>query len=668
MSKFLYTHHSFNNGELNPRLLGRTDLKEYFSSGKEVTNFVVSPQGGLNEVLGTYYLGNSSILGRDAYFTWNEKYIFWNYNSLFELKLQSGALGDSFYIDSVSLSISNAPANINLFVYGTHVAINDTLFVTDKNGIVEPLVYYFTGGVLTLSSFSHWASVVNATTLSNVQARIRSIGYSPVNIDASKQLTFSAGNICTATYDAFEEGMVGKYIIVGISGTEDAAVEIVSYTSPSEVVVSAAEGSVSLVSYTLFRLPLWYSGNAPKGVSFFQNRLMFFNTPKKFDVIWNSITNNLAQFSQFEQDTDIGGAAPFQLQPASIDASPILWVVPERYVTMGTTKEEYIVSMNNGVYDNDNATIQSVSKYGSRDIGLAFRAQSSTFFVERGGETIREMTFSEENGGYVTRNLSIIGPDIGKIKNAFYDYSSRRIYITNGADELYICNIDTSAGLLGFSEVSYLDSVVGTLEWDGDSFLTNGDSIIQINNETTLVNLFGKGVSRCADFYDVGDGSYDFKLPNSYVSPAPSTIQVYTGTSWEDKAVLTASGHIAFPDGTKYFNAPSSYEGIIRTSAKDLSRIETTPIQQGSQIGDAQISLQRVDKVGVRVYDTKEGFKVGTNPTSLEVPNFTGTYSGVVTLNPSGIPEEDHTIIIENASENPLTLLSISMRGLGQEG
>lgn len=666
MSRFLYTHHNFNNGELNPRLLGQTNVKEYFNSGKTVKNFVISPNGGLDEVIGTTFLNTYSSIGEDAKFTYGGKFVFFSPFDIYRIVDSTSSGGESQILSPISITTASPLSNIDDLVYGTHVYINKTLFVTDKNGAVEPIVYYYEGDLLTVSSFTVWAGKANNQAFNTENAMLRSGIYSPLNGYEARRITYASGTVTTA-FSAFTSGMVGKYIIVRTGSSTDVVLKITAFTNSSTVSTTAIVGSLSNTTYTAYKLPLMYQGNTPKGVSFYQNRLIFFNTPNSPDIIFNSVTNNLAQFEELAQDTSAGAAAPFQIQPASTDSSSIAWVIPDRTLSFGSEAQEYIVSNADGVYSNSTTSVSPISKYGSAGVGLAVKAQSSTYFIERDGATLREMFYSEENGGYSTRNLSKLGTYTGSISKMIYDYASRRLYLTTDIG-LVCVSIDQTLNTVGFSRVDHLLSVCGQLNTQFGTMVTDGRSLLRIKSESDHSSLFCKDLYLSADPYIVSASEYHHIVPDNYfVTFVGASVYYWNGTSWVSTPVITASGHPLYSDGIRYISVPTAYLQMARSVTRYESIVETTPIQAGAQLGDSQGALKRVDRVFVRVLETSQGFKVGTTDTSMETAEITGEYTGIVVVNPEGTPEYDHIIRITNTSNNPVTILSISARGLTEE-
>lgn len=682
MAKFLSTLNSLSNGELNPRLLGRTDIKEYFSSAKEMTNFSISPDGGTNQLRGYVWLSRESTTGAFD-FTFQEKFaVLFNDSDITLAEVKQDSASKAHYLDKTTLG-GTLPSNYDSsFTYGTHVSINDTVIVTDQRGIVEPIVIRKINGVWENQTWTKYAEQVGALADTVTQRAWKSRPMSNFILDTENTLSLS-GTTLTSTFDTFVSGMVGSYITLS-DGATDYVVKIDSFTSSTEVEVSDVEGSAPDGTYELYKLPVWYDGSWPKIVNYFQGRLLFANTESDFDKIWNSVAGNLVSMALPLTGATASDSDAFLIQPDTNNATPISWIVVERYITSGTHTAEYVITPQDGIYSSSNSNISEVSRYGSSETtGLAFRAQSSTYFVERDNKTIRELSFSEENGGYVSRNVGLLGPEVSPINRIAYDYPNKRIYVgtSNG---VYMLTIDTSSGILGWSTLSERGTMSGVLSINGDIlllfkkhldfdssaivFYTESD-IAQHLDGSDSYQPIGNEITNISTPLASGD---DYPLPrNDYTVAAPGqTMYIFDPNNlvWKETTLFIASGHPTFINGTLYVTEGDFAPQIICKNIEQTAVLETTPIQQGSPIGDAQIAFQRADKLGIRLYKTRQGFTCGTTETSLEEVSLDGEFTGIKQLSPGGCPEYDHSVIIKNESIWPMVLLSISVRGLASEG
>lgn len=699
MAKFTYAHYSFSNGELNPRLMGRTDIKEYFNAAKEMRGFIVDSNGTANEVAGSRLLyeppvgylpiltttrnpfkGTPYIPEVDWYdpITWtvfigDTSSVAFYHSAIIITKTDDDGTTTSWNVLGGSLT-----KNRLSFIYGTHIVINDTIFITDKRGINPPLVIYSKLGseFWFINEFSVWCSEINTVVATTALRLFYSSPFTPFNTDTSIILTVSGGNTITATEGIFTSDMVGSHIEI-YTGTSSRLVQIDTLINMFTVTFVAVGTIVANGNYSIFKKSVWYSKNYPKVVTTFQERLIFANSSGNENYLFISEAGNLAIFTKTKEETPstIPDSYPFDLPLYSIDSSPIYWVLSERYLSVGTETEEFIVSGTDGTFGPENRSAISVSKYGSHDIGLAVRAQSSSYFVVRGGAELRELSFSEENGGYSSRSLSVLGPEMSDLNRLQYDYKNKRIYLEQISESLLSCTVDNSSKVVAWSDLVLEEYVVGfgasneVIKWNGTYLLSQLEA--NVKTETGSVPTYIEHEIVRPEVEDVGViggvPSYYVKVPASYlVLETGQSIMFLDQSGVRSIPSITATGM-----GDYYVHVPSAGSDYVRYVYKTRpfnSRIVTTPIQQGSRIGDSQIALQRLDLVTVRYYKSYGSPHVGLSETSLEKETIVGPLTGVKKYNPSGTPEMDHSIYIENRSDRPVTILSISCRGTGEEG
>lgn len=699
--KFTYTHNSFSNGELNPRLMGRTDIKEYFNSAKEVKGFLVENNGTVNEVSGSNFLyeptdGQKPILTitRNPFrgtsyipeIEWNDP-VTW---TVFLGDTSSVVLYHSAITitrtkqngDTTSWSVTGGSATLSRdsFIYGTYIVINDTIFITDKRGINPPLVIYtqIGNGSWIINDFTTWCSQINTAIATTDLREFYSSPFTEFNTDTSFILAVSAGTTITATEAIFSDGMIGSHIEI-YTGAASRLVKITGYTNPFVITFTAVGTLVANGNYSIFRRSIWYTNNYPKVVSTFQERLIFSNSSNRENYMFMSEAGNLAIFTKTKEETpsDIPPSYPFDLPLYSIDSSPIYWVLSERYLSVGTGTEEFIVNGTDGIFGPANRSAISTSKYGSHDIGLAVRAQSSSYFVVKGGGELRELSFSEENGGYLSRSLSVLGPEMININRVEYDYKNKRLYLEQVGGSLLSCTVDNSSKVVAWSDLVLEEYVVGfgaseeVIKWNGKYLIGQVENTVRpvsgVQPSTYIEHERIRAVVGDDEGVIGGVPSYYVRVPASYLD-----LEVGQEIMFVDQSGVRIVPSITATGGGDYYvHVPSAGSDFARAVYKTRpfnSRIVTTPIQQGSKIGDSQIALQRVDLVLVRYYMSYGSPHVGLSETSLEREDITGPFTGVKKYTPAGTPEIDHSVLIENRSDRPVSILSISCRGLGEEG
>ena len=95
--------------------------------------------------------------------------------------------------------------------------------------------------------------------------------------------------------------------------------------------------------------------------------------------------------------------------------------------------------------------------------------------------------------------------------------------------------------------------------------------------------------------------------------------------------------------------------------------IATSPLEAGQQWGSAQLGMKRVDRAGIRFYNTRS-FKLSTDGYNSEEILFDEPTTGRKELEVTGSPEIDHSIHIQNDKAEGCYISSLVLRGLSNDG
>ena len=117
---------------------------------------------------------------------------------------------------------------------------------------------------------------------------------------------------------------------------------------------------------------------------------------------------------------------------------------------------------------------------------------------------------------------------------------------------------------------------------------------------------------------------------------------------------------------------PSAATEVI-AGMKYKAKIKTMPIDEGGTIGDSVGTVKRIDELGIRFYNTVDA-KFGTHfedgagfdSESIEFDNTGKMYDGMKTVklqNGWSGDDGDYSILIEQESPTPLTVLSLTYKG-----
>ena len=688
MAKYLYTQNSFSSGQLNERLSGREELKEYAQGAKELTNVVPIDQGGLTCSLGNYYIGSLST-GQSIDFAVD------NFCFSVGKGVNTGSVVEAFQLDQVTQrrlepwtvdvksTFTNEDFNIR---YGEHVALGDLVIITDKNSDFEPLLLVKRPTSFELWKYWDYAAEIESTGSGDEHEKVRACPFMPTNQDNKAIMQVQGGDTLVCAKEVFPAGFDKGYVrVVTNTGTgEEAVFKVTDYSSASVLNVELVTGNfVNNTDYTFWALSAWGGGDMgwPSLVSFYQDRILFGSTHKSPDTIWNSNVGNLflmmvprtALDQGFKYFGAVQASDAFDITPSVGQISKLRWIVTERYITCGSERAEFILQGIDGSYSATNSSIVSPTGFGAGLASIGFRAQDATFFVERGNKALRELSFSEENGGYTSRLISLLGPDTESISSVDYSYDTSRIYMADGTNNIYVCTLEKGSGILAWSILKVPETVTEVVvvkDGAGNDTLVYTSS----NNEVHLISFYDEDSSgpdaeiicavRKAQNFSVLDTPTHYTFPTGYGVDGEEVNYITDTGETGIETLTTANGYPAILK-------PSGSQSVIVYKEPLTSRIKTLPYLAGSLFGSPQLALKRNDDTLFRFYKSYAGVKAGHSTTGLktiEIDDSQGAYTGHVRQNLIGTPEIDHSVIIENTTIKPFSLVSISTRGLTQEG
>lgn len=201
---------------------------------------------------------------------------------------------------------------------------------------------------------------------------------------------------------------VGKYVrvwggvilITGVSsGTVATGRIIVEPTS----IAGAIPGSWSL------EIAEWSATRKyPRTVGFYDQRLMFAGAPQEPDALVGSRT---AQFKNFHRGSNDADAIRYVLSAGQVNV--IEWISAQRDLIVGTSGAEYKVSGGlNEPLTPTNILAKPETSWGSESI-MPVRADRATIFVQKGGKTLRSISYNFDVDGYVSEDLMLLACSIG---------------------------------------------------------------------------------------------------------------------------------------------------------------------------------------------------------------------------------------------------------------
>jgi hypothetical protein len=230
------------------------------------------------------------------------------------------------------------------------------------------------------------------------------VGNKDRNITASGNVdggTVMRINIESGNGEEASDAAVPRFVLESADPSHSALVVVTGYTSPTVVTVDIKRAAFSTAATRYWNEGAWsaYRGY-PRTVAIHQQRLLFAGTEKQPQVLWGSVIGDLRNFENGVLD-DMG----FTYQIAAQESNPILWMVSQNGLVIGTQGEEWIASAENAAITPSNIQIDRQSRNGSEPVQPVL-AESAILYVQRGGLNVREYVFAFEKQVYVSPILT----------------------------------------------------------------------------------------------------------------------------------------------------------------------------------------------------------------------------------------------------------------------
>ena len=143
----------------------------------------------------------------------------------------------------------------------------------------------------------------------------------------------------------------------------------------------------------------------PAAIAFHEQRMIVGKRRK----VWASKVGYIHSFVQDASDASYG----YSYQFASDVLEEIRWIVTQNHnIILGTGYGEWLMTGGNQPISNANVYVDRTSAHGSTDVA-AVLANESVVFVQKGGQRLREFMYSEERGGYISPDLTLLADHIG---------------------------------------------------------------------------------------------------------------------------------------------------------------------------------------------------------------------------------------------------------------
>lgn len=611
---------NFTSGELDPRLLGRSDLRSQENGAARLQNVFVETTGGVRRRSGMAYLATAAGRGRLATFEPSSggTYLF----VFSDLQLD-------IFEDDTLLSTLTAPwteddvKQISWAQFGDSVLVThpdhppqQVLKVSDINWIIDDLKFSTKVSGLTCQPFAKFAA--------------DDVTLTPIETSGTVTLT--------ASDDVFVAEHLGTVFRFGTDQVQ--LTNIVSSTSAQGTILSGATLASTNETTDWDEQAFSDARGWPIALSFHQNRMVIGGSRDLPNGLWLSRSG---RFFDFEVGADPDNGIAFRL--AANDAPVIRALRSGRHLQIFTSIGEWIVT--GDPLTPLNIQVRQQSRIGSpadRQVPPQ-DVDGATLFAARNGREIREFLFTDTEQAYQAPDLALLARHLvlDPIDQAF-DRRRRLFLIVMADGSMATIGIYRNADIVAWSEQTTDGTILSVVATDTRTFLlverANGIFIEEMTDDL---------------FVDAG-------LQLSEAAPTTvwsgldhlegQTVTVLTDSASVESAVVIA-GDITLATPASDIAVGLSYTHIV----------EPLPPASSSTSGRTQEPLYRPIRLMLRVLETSSlRVDTGNGPRDLLFPTSSAPtpFTGDQVLRALGWRRgvDEPPWRIEQSTPLPFTLLS----------
>ena len=458
-------------------------------------------------------------------------------------------------------------------------------------------------------------------------------------------------------------------------------VKITSFTSATSVdaTVQTDDGGVSVLPHQVVgssnATTRWSLGafggdqGFPRALAFYEERLFFAGTTGQPQTIFGSVSADFENHTPGTEDD-----AAINVTIASDKVNVIKHMMQGRFLQIMTTSAEFTMSGGgNAVLSPTNVNVLRETTFGTSDI-TPLRAASSTIFIQKGQEKVKEITFSEAQDGLTGVELSILADHItrGGVTDMVWQQEP----------ELVIWFVHSDGRLIGLT----YDRANGAVGWHthplgGTNPIVESIASIPSGAEDQVYISVKRRIDG-ADYRHI-----EYLKPINFGDDVEDAFFVDSGLTYSGSATTTISGinHLEgeevaiLADGATHANKTVTdgkitldrSASVVHLGYNYTSLVETLRLEAGGNDGTSQGNIKRIHSVTSRFLNTV-GAEVGPDINNLDripfrnssmamntaVPLFTGDKE--ISF-PSGY-DNDARVVIRQNQPLPMTVLAIIRR------
>jgi len=527
---------SFAGGEVSPEMFGRIDDVKYQTGAARMRNFIALPHGPATNRPGFAFVNEVKTSAKRT------RLIPFTYSTTQTMVLEFGdgyvrfhTQGGTLLSLGVPYEVTTPYAEADLFDIH-YVQSADVLTLVHPNYAPRELRRIAsTNWTLTTISFTpDLAAPAGVTATATVGAGATTYSYKVTAISSNGIDESVASSAATCTNDLLTTGNYNTVTWSAVAGASRYNVYkesngLYGYIGQAEGTsfvddnIAADYGNTTPIQNS----PFAGAGDYPGAVSYFEQRRVFAGTTNKPQNVWftRSGTESNLSYSLPTRDDD---AISFRV--AAREANTIRHLVPIGDLVMLTGSAEWRVrSVNSDVLTPTTTSVRTQSYVGANNVQPVIVNNNLIYAASRGGH-VREMSYNDTAGGYVTGDLSLRAPHL-------FDGRSIVDAALAKAPTPIVWMVSSAGTLLGFTYVP--EQQVGAWHWHDTDGTFESIAVVAEGDEDALYVVVKRTINGSSKRYVERMASRLFiDAEDAFFVDAGLT---YTGTA---VATITGLGHL----------------------------------------------------------------------------------------------------------------------------
>jgi len=527
---------SFAGGEVSPEMFGRIDDVKYQTGAARMRNFIALPHGPATNRPGLAFVREVKTSAKRT------RLIPFTYSTTQTMVLEFGdgyirfhTQGGTLLSLGVPYEVTTPYAEADLFDIH-YVQSADVLTLVHPNYAPRELRRIAsTNWTLTTISFTpDLAAPAGVTATATVGAGATTYSYKVTAISSNGIDESVASSAATCTNDLLTTGNYNTVTWSAVAGASRYNVckesnGLYGYIGQAEGTsfvddnIAADYGNTTPIQNS----PFAGAGDYPGAVSYFEQRRVFAGTTNKPQNVWftRSGTESNLSYSLPTRDDD---AISFRV--AAREANTIRHLVPIGDLVMLTGSAEWRVrSVNSDVLTPTTTSVRTQSYVGANNVQPVIVNNNLIYAASRGGH-VREMSYNDTAGGYVTGDLSLRAPHL-------FDGRSIVDAALAKAPTPIVWMVSSAGTLLGFTYVP--EQQVGAWHWHDTDGTFESIAVVAEGDEDALYVVVKRTINGSSKRYVERMASRLFiDAEDAFFVDAGLT---YTGTA---VATITGLGHL----------------------------------------------------------------------------------------------------------------------------